>query len=1762
MIWFGESKMNNEQNNLVMKQFLYASLVLFFYIPIAAYSQIQVGNGTYINQELPIDPWLNYSYSQVIYLASEINDGDGGTVTQLKWYFNGNSLSNSNNWTVYLGHTSKISFTSMTDWIPVSAMTQVWSGTFPDPGTSGWITLDITDWAYNGTDNIVVAVDENAANANSNSDDFYCTDVSGYRAIYYDGNSTNPDPASPPAAASTKQLIANIIFDGLTICCPVPTALTESNITSTSAYLDWTENGSAASWDIEYGPVGFTLGSGTVVTVSSKPYALTGLNPDTQYDWYVKAHCASCNSSYSDISTFQTLCSTKTAPWSDNFEAHAATTNAIWGNCWQADPAVTTTQFRWDLDDGGYTPSGQSGPDGAHSGTKYAYTEASSGSSGDEAELYAPFVDISSLTNPALSFFYHMHGSDMGILHVDIFDGTSWTNDVVSISGQQQTTYGEPWYEKMVDISSYSGAIRVRFRGERGSGSNGDMSLDDFKIDEYTCPAPVTLAASNITGSTAQLGWTEKGSATSWQIEYGATGFMQGNGTTVTAGNNPYTLSGLSGSTTYDWYVRSSCGGSTYSSWIGPASFSTAQPFPMAEGFESGYTYFENNTGNTSDFSINTTLYHGGTHCVHDLYTISSTDILQESADIDISGATNPVLEFWHIAKTEGGYDKCYVEISTDGGSNYTALPSSTYFGDASDYASIGYFHEDSYSSWGTEDQTPTNTWWKKEFFDLKNYKTGSIRIRFRLNSDNSVTRNGWYLDDIYIYDYLCDAPTALTETNINFVSADISWTDDVSSSWNVRIVTHGTDTTGKSFATVSSKTVTLDTLLANTAYDWYVRSVCYNGSHSSWTATRTFQTEEDPNTISSFPYTESFESGLGDWKQFVNDDFDWTRNSGTTPTANTGPATAYDGTWYLYTEATGHYPDKEAYLDLKFDFSGLTLPQFTFHFNMNGYYMGELKVLASTDNGKIWTELWSKIGDRGTSWHEKTVYLKNYGGNSHVIIKISGKTYVDTDSDIAIDLIDVREGPACLPPETQTEGTYTTTSADLNWTENGSATTWDIEYGAEGFAQGSGTTVSTTSKPHTLGSLSAGTRYDWYLCADCGSGSKSDWVGPHTFYTSSTPVSVPYFVDFETVETSGLPEGMRKENVNDDMHEWEISSRYPFSGSHSIRMEADGYWDMNDWFYTRGLSLTAGTEYEVGLMYESGWDENVELKYGTDPSPLGMTHTINSSITESSTGYEFRSEYTFTPASTGIYYIGLLGDTGYDEDTIHIDDLYVTEKMTGNIVWNGSSDEDWWNTANWDGTKVPSCYSSVIIPPGKTHYPTVSKLAPCDNFTIQSTSAGNGSIILQDNKFLQLEILETPKVQRYVAQWPDATHGWHYLSSPVASQNIQPVFVSNPPTSGEDFYQWNEASNEWMNCKNDQGNWNSNFETAFQTGKGYLVAYQNDKTAVFSGDLNYESVTVSNLSYTTSQTSPGWHLLGNPFPSALYWNKLSWHLTNVDATAKIWKESTASFVDIAAGTGIIPETQGFMVHVNAANASLIIDANDRTQNTINWLKVKAVNVIKLTVYENEENTAQESIVKISSEATTDFDSGFDSKFLAGYAPQFYSIAGNIKLSTNTLPSLTESTVIPFSFIKNSANDYYLKAEGVDNLEPTCRVFLTDLKTGTEWLLHDGSVYHFKSDNDDESNRFILHFNPVGINEPFVDNPVRAFSRNKNIIISSNNSITAGIFVYNLSGQLINHSTMSNTSTHVISMKGFSGLAVVKVVNANNVYTSKIFIIQ
>lgn len=137
----------------------------------------------------------------------------------------------------------------------------------------------------------------------------------------------------------------------------------------------------------------------------------------------------------------------------------------------------TTDETDW-VPNSGSTPSSSTGPSGDHTtgSGHYLYMETSS-CNNKTAILTSPCIDLSNEALPVLEFAYHMYGSSMGTLDVEIYYGGTWTN-IFSMSGSQ----GDQWNQVSIDLSNYKIVTQIRFVGETGTSYYSDMAIDDIKL--------------------------------------------------------------------------------------------------------------------------------------------------------------------------------------------------------------------------------------------------------------------------------------------------------------------------------------------------------------------------------------------------------------------------------------------------------------------------------------------------------------------------------------------------------------------------------------------------------------------------------------------------------------------------------------------------------------------------------------------------------------------------------------------------------------------------------------------------------------------------------------------------------------------------------------------------------------------------------------------------------------------------------------------------------------------------------------------------------------------------------------------------------------------------------------------------------------------------------------------------------------------------------------------------------------------------------
>lgn len=152
---------------------------------------------------------------------------------------------------------------------------------------------------------------------------------------------------------------------------------------------------------------------------------------------------------------------------------------------WWNIPNITLDDIDWRTNNG-TTPSNGTGPSiDANPGTtagKYLYLE-SSDCFDHEAVLNTPCIDLTdpTITTASASYQYHMYGSNMGTLDVDIItEDKSYKSVHPTISGNQNFQ----WILQSIDLTPYVGKkIIIQFRGRTGDNYRSDIAIDDFKVE-------------------------------------------------------------------------------------------------------------------------------------------------------------------------------------------------------------------------------------------------------------------------------------------------------------------------------------------------------------------------------------------------------------------------------------------------------------------------------------------------------------------------------------------------------------------------------------------------------------------------------------------------------------------------------------------------------------------------------------------------------------------------------------------------------------------------------------------------------------------------------------------------------------------------------------------------------------------------------------------------------------------------------------------------------------------------------------------------------------------------------------------------------------------------------------------------------------------------------------------------------------------------------------------------------------------------------
>ena len=372
--------------------------------------------------------------------------------------------------------------------------------------------------------------------------------------------------------------------------CLAPTELVVSQFTSQSMTPLWTDanSDSGTEWNIEWGPSDFTRGDGTQESIiSALAYEVTGLTPNTSYDFYVQANCGGGDtSSWTGPLQFTTSPAPIVPDYTNNFSTYP-------GENWSEGTGESTpsgTYSGWMSD--GFGNVGSTGS----ARVEIYFT-------GGDEWLITPTFDLSSggyeiNLDVALTDYYStaadVIGSDDAVYLMQSTDnGVNWTTLLTWDADNSPSNTGD---NVTVDISTLTSATtKFALYMFEGSSPNGDVNfyVDNFAVrTPPSCFSPQSnsLSVANVSSSSVDILWAQGGTETDYQyvVQDAGTGQPTGVGMTVT-GATTVTDTTLTAAKDYEIYVRSNCGTNGFSAWVGPLQFTTlcADVTEFSENFDS-----------------------------------------------------------------------------------------------------------------------------------------------------------------------------------------------------------------------------------------------------------------------------------------------------------------------------------------------------------------------------------------------------------------------------------------------------------------------------------------------------------------------------------------------------------------------------------------------------------------------------------------------------------------------------------------------------------------------------------------------------------------------------------------------------------------------------------------------------------------------------------------------------------------------------------------------------------------------------------------------------------------------------------------------------------------------------------------------------------------------------------------------------------------------------------------------------------------------
>lgn len=609
--------------------------------------------------------------------------------------------------------------------------------------------------------------------------------------------------------------------------CWCPISFTESNISHNEASLTWAHYFNNSNVEILYKPVSDSLWLSLLVDTSLSTI-ITNLIPSTTYEYKMRSICAPGDTSnFSGTRTFTTDC----FPLSSFYENFDTTPIDSLPTCWRKYSIYSLSKV---VDTNSFTT-----------------TRCLQVTSNPYHGVILPKIPNLGNGTHQLRIRMRPNSNDFYTETLNIGYILNINNVDTFISLQSIALNSFNFYDYYFIPPT---GINSNYLALKGN----NISAQTIYIDEIswepipTCTSPISFVSTLVTDHSCDLKWESYNNSNplAWEIQYGLSGFIPGNGISQFVQTDSVTITGLAPATYYDFYVRAICSLTDTSEWSNKLNFKTYCSYselPVEEDFEfdfmnsSCWTQTHNNFHGNTGFTVVTSgtnpvcsPQNGSNMLRFNSFNITSGAYAVLYSPIIECNGSKILISFYQYR--DNGYN--YGQFLGEGIAVYSnSVPSL----DGAD--SIGFVAR----------QTSVNNWYLNEFL----LPEGIIGQRYFLFKAISKYGNNTFVDNFKIK-YLCPSPTNLTVSNVLYTEADVFWIPDSINNSCILDYKKTTENTWTSIVNITGNSYHLTNLDQNGTYLVRVRGLCDTAGMSGNTPIVSFTTLEECLLPSNIQLTDS----------------------------------------------------------------------------------------------------------------------------------------------------------------------------------------------------------------------------------------------------------------------------------------------------------------------------------------------------------------------------------------------------------------------------------------------------------------------------------------------------------------------------------------------------------------------------------------------------------------------------------------------------------------------------------------------------------------------------------------------------------------------------------------------------------------------------------------------------------------------------------------------------------------------------------------